>query len=263
MADGASGTWKFEELDDPAFRRIRGLMKRLPSNPRCKLCEAPFGGVGGKILARTGFVPSRKNPNLCNTCFEKGPPGGAEGDIGVLFADVRGYTTLAESLTPGQAALLLNRFYAAAADALLPRNAIVDKLVGDEVMALFIPPLVRERLHEQMVEAAHELLRGVGYGGDEEPWLPVGVGLAYGHAFVGNVGAGEIKDFTAVGDVVNTASRLQAQAAPGTIVMSDAVYRAVAERFPAAEATDLELKGKSAPVRAYTVAVAAEAAAPG
>jgi adenylate cyclase len=260
VADDAEGFWNLEEFADPAFRRLRRLMKHLPSSPRCKLCEAPFGGLGGKVLSLTSFGPSRKNPNLCNTCFEKAPPGGAEGEIGILSADVRGFTTLAETITPGEATLLLNRFYAVATDALVPRNAIVDKLVGDEVMGLFIPPLLGDDLLEQMVEAAEELLRGVGYGGDDEPWLPVGVGLAFGNAFVGNVGHGEVKDFTAVGDVVNTAARLQSQAAPGTIVMSEVVYRAVEDRFAAAEPLELELRGKSAPVRAYSVPAGATAA---
>jgi adenylate cyclase len=252
-----AGFWDFtlDEFHDPKLKRIRWLMKRFPTNPRCKLCEAPFGGVGGKVLRLTGFRPSRKNPNLCTTCFEQAPEGGTEGEIGVLFADVRGFTALAEATTPGKAALLLNRFYAVATDALLARDALIDKLVGDEVMALFLPPVVGEDHLARMVEAAEALLRGVGFGTEDGAWLDVGVGLAFGHAFVGNVGHGEVKDFTAVGDVVNTASRLQGQAEAGTIVMADVVFEAVRERYPDAEELELELKGKSAPVRAHAVRV--------
>lgn len=257
MADADESFWSFEDFNDPSFRRLRGVMRRLPSNPRCKLCEAPFGGVAGKVLGLTSFGPSRKNPNLCNTCFEQAPPGGTEGEIGVLFADVRGFTALAETISPGEAVLLLNRFYAVATDALIVRDAIVDKLVGDEVMALFIPPIVGENHLARMVEAADALLRGLGFGTHEGPWLPVGIGLDFGNAFVGNVGSGEVKDFTAVGDVVNTAARLQAQAAPGSIVMSEPVYAAVRERYPGAEALELELKGKSAAFRAYRIEVGA------
>lgn len=257
----ASEFWDLEDFDDPGFRRTRGIMRRLPSNPRCKLCEAPFGGVTGRVLALTNFGPSRKNPNMCRKCFEDAPPGGAEGDIGVLFADVRGFTSLAETITPGKAALLLNRFYAVATDALIERDAIIDKLVGDEVMALFIPAIVGDDHREKMVDAGEALLRGVGFGSEEEPWLEVGVGIAFGKAYVGNVGHGEVKDFTAVGDVVNTASRLQSQAAAGTMVVSDVVFEAVRHRYADAEAIDLELKGKTAPVRAHVVRVGAAAAA--
>jgi adenylate cyclase len=248
-----------DDFDDPSFRRLRGIMRRLPSNPRCKLCEAPFGGVG-KALRFTGFGRSRKNPNMCKTCFEDAPPGGLEGEIGVLFADVRGFTTLAEGVSPGEAVLLLNRFYAVATDALIERDAIVDKLVGDEVMALFIPALVGDDHLERMVDAAEALLHGVGFGTPDGPWLEVGIGLDFGTAYVGNVGFGEVKDFTAVGDVVNTAARLTGQAPAGGIVMSERVYAAVSERRPDAEPLDLELKGKASPVGAYLVEVAASRA---
>jgi adenylate cyclase len=257
----AAPIWSFEDFADPSFRRWRAIMRRLPSDPRCKLCEAPFGGITGKLLGGlTKYGPSRKNPNLCRTCFEDAPAGGAEGDIGVLFADVRGFTTLAETITPGKSALLLNRFYAVATDALIERDAIVDKLVGDEVMALFLPPVAGDDHLEKMVEAAEALLRGVGFGTDERPWLDVGIGLAFGKAFVGNVGHGEVKDFTAVGDVVNTAARLQTQAAAGTIVMAEAVFDAVRDRYPAAERLELDLRGKSVPVHAHVVRVGTAAA---
>jgi adenylate cyclase len=249
-------------FEDPSFQRLRGIMRRLPSNPRCKLCAGPFGGVGGAVLRFTGYRPSRKNPNLCRTCFEDAPPGGLTGEIGVLFADVRGFTSLAETMTPGEAAELLNRFYAVATDVLVEHDAIIDKLVGDEVMALFLPPIVGEDHLKRMVDAAEALLRGVGVGSPDGAWLPLGVGVAFGEAFVGNVGSGEVKDFTALGDVVNTAARLQALAAPGTIVIAERVYEAVRDRYPDAVARDLELRGRSAPVPAYVVDVGSLAAAP-
>jgi adenylate cyclase len=83
--------------------------------------------------------------------------------------------------------------------------------------------------------------------------LPVGVGLHYGVARVGNVGEGAVKDFTAVGDVVNTASRLQACAGPGEIVMSDEVFARVSERYGEARPVSLALKGKSEPVAAHVL----------
>lgn len=181
--------------------------------------------------------------------------GGVEVPTGVLFADIRGHTSYSESRPPEEVAQRLNRFYATAARVLAAHDAVIDKLIGDEVMALWLPGFAgRETYITKMVDAAEALLRAVGFGGDSEPWLPLGLGLDHGPAFVGNVGSGEVKDFTALGDVVNTAARLQAQAKPGQIVMSERVYqKAAAARFPDALMVQLELKGKSEPVAARIV----------
>jgi adenylate cyclase len=223
-----------------AFIRV---MRALPSEPRCRLCHAPYGGVGGRIMRRLGFGPSRKNPTLCNTCFEKAPMGGLEMEVGVLFADVRGFTSLAERMPPDEVAQLLNRFYAAASR-ILTRSAIVDKLVGDEIMALYLPQLLGEHWEDDLVRDATELLAAVGYRGGDEPWLPLGVGVDVGRAYVGNVGAGDVKDFTALGDVVNTAARLQSSASAGQVVVSERLFDRLATRPLDATATSFRLKGK-------------------
>src|SRR4051794_38890606 len=230
-------------------RAFATVMRRLPAEPRCRLCHAPFGGAGGRIMRRVGFGPSRKNPMLCNACFEKAPMGGAEMEIGVLFADVRGFTSLAERMPADEVARLLNRFYATAAD-VLTRSAIIDKLVGDEVMALYLPPLLGERWEDELIRDATELLAAV-------PWLPLGVGVDVGRAYVGNVGAGDVKDFTALGDVVNTAARLQSLAAAGQIVISERLFGRLSSPVPAATPASLALRGKLEPEAARVVDVRA------
>lgn len=239
----------------PGFTRtLRRVMRAIPANPRCKLCFAPFSGPGGRVVRLLGFAPSRKNPSFCNTCFEKAPHGGRDLDIGVLFADIRGFTTLSETAAPEDVRDLLGRFYDVATDVLIDSNAVIDKLIGDEVMALFVPYFIPTELClPKMVDAAEHLLRAVGFGTADGPWCPLGVGLDAGTAFVGNVGAGEVKDFTAIGDVVNTAARLQGAASAGQIVMSHAVYEAVAERYPDARSEQLTLKGKASPVNVRVV----------
>jgi adenylate cyclase len=223
-----------------AFMRV---MRRLPAEPRCRLCNAPYGGIGGHIMRRFGFGPSRKNPTLCNTCFEKAPMGGVDMEIGVLFADIRGFTSLAERTSTDEVAQLLNRFYAAAS-AVLTRSALIDKFVGDEVMALYLPQLLSEHWEDELVRDANDLLASVGYGTSPGPWLQLGVGLDLGRAYVGNVGAGEVKDFTAVGDVVNTAARLQSAASGGQIILSERLYERLSARPDNATGTSLRLKGK-------------------
>jgi adenylate cyclase len=234
------------------------LMRHLPADPRCRLCKAPYGGVGGRVMRRFGYGPSRKNPGLCNTCFEMAPMGGVEMEIGVLFADVRGFTSLAEEMAPKGVAGLLNRFYASA-EGILSRSAIIDKLVGDEVMALYVPQLFgRRHWEDDMLRDASELLAAGGYGSDSDPWLRLGVGLDVGHAYVGNGGSGEVKDFTAVGDVVNTAARLQSAAGAGQIVMSERLFGRLAEGPVDATSTSLELKGKRESEPARVVDLGAE-----
>ena len=237
-------------------RAFVAVVRHLPSDPRCRLCYAPFGGVGGRVMRRFGFGPSRKNPSMCNTCFEKAPMGGAELEIGVLFADVRGFTSDTEGMAADKVAAWMNRFYSCATG-ILSRSAIIDKLVGDEVMALYLSPLLGEHWEDDMLRDARDLLAEVGYGSGDDPWLRLGVGLDVGHAFVGNVGSGEVKDFTALGDVVNTASRLQSSARAGQIVRSERLYERLTGGADGARPEALTLKGISEPFPARVIDLSA------
>ena len=237
--------------------KVRWVNRRLPSSPRCKVCLLPFAGLGRVA----GFKPSRKNPNYCRACFEAAPLGGHDMEVGVLFADIRGFTSWAENQPPEVVARALNRFYATASAVFTSGDGLIDKLVGDQVMALFITAFrsLGERTCEVMFDAARELLFRFGQTNPDTDPLPVGVGLSFGTARVGNVGVGEVKDFTAVGDVVNTAARLQAEASPGEIVMSASVYERLAERAPEATHRMLVLKGKAERVSAYSLRVGSTA----
>jgi len=240
---------------DIAGKSMRRIFRAIPSSPRCALCFAPFHGIGSVLLKLTPFTtPSRKNPMWCKTCFEASPLGGAEVPTGVLFADIRGFTAYSEGRPPEEVAKMANRFYSAATHVLSHHDAVIDKLVGDEVMALFLPGLAGiDEYIAKMVDAAELLLRSVGYAGEDEPWLPLGIGLDHGPAFVGNVGEGHVKDFTALGDVVNTAARIQSHAMMGQIVMSERVYEHVRDRYPDAPMSQLHLKGKREVVAVRTV----------
>jgi len=226
----------------------RKLMRLLPGPPRCKVCHNPFGGIGGHICGAIGMRPSRKNPKLCELCCEKMPPGGAEVDIAVLFADVRGSTAPAERVGPAACAESLNAFYKTVTTVLASHDATIDKLIGDEVMAFFVPGFCGPQFKRAAVEAGQGLLRALGYGNGGDPPLAVGVGIDAGTAFVGNMGAPDFVDFTALGDPVNTAARIQAAAGKGELLVSEAVFEAVADRYAGAEARSLEVKGKQEPV---------------
>lgn len=220
----------------------RRFIRSIPSSPRCKLCHSPFGGVG-RALPGAHFHPSRKNPAFCRACFELAPVGGREMETGILFADVRGFTRMSEARSPAEVAEMMNPFYRLAADIICAHDGIVDKFVGDAVMALFLPAWSPGAV-ARMVDAGLALLRRAA----EPPLqLALGVGVDLGTAFVGNVGGGEVKDFTALGDVVNTAARLQGSAGVGELLMSDRVHG----HTGGGEPLDLDLKGKAAPERAW------------
>jgi adenylate cyclase len=154
---------------------------------------------------------------------------------------------LGERLGPAEYASALNRFYAAATEVLIRRDALVDKLIGDEVMALFIPGICGPDYRRKAAEAALALMGAVGYGRGREPWMPIGVAVNSGMTYVGNVGSEGVVDFTALGDAVNTASRLAASAAAGEILLGADVYEALAGKYSGAEERTLNLRGKEVP----------------
>ncbi|MGI8927312.1 MAG: adenylate/guanylate cyclase domain-containing protein [Tepidiformaceae bacterium] len=223
---------------------MRSVFRHLPSAPRCKVCSNPFGGLGGKAVGLFGFKRSRKNPNVCSACCDNLPPGGAEVDIAVLFADLRGSTTTGASINATAFARLMNRFYGTATEVLLKHDALIDKLIGDEVMALFIPGVAGPRYRQRACDAGMSLLKAIGAEGGREPWLPLGIAVHAGTAYVGNVGAGGVVDFTALGDTINTAARLQSVAAPGELVLSEEAYGS-ASGLPEGERRTVPIRGKS------------------
>jgi adenylate cyclase len=174
--------------------------------------------------------------------------------VAVLFADVRGSTSLAERMGAGEFANLLNRFYSAANSALLERNGLINRLIGDEVMAFFIPAATHHQHRREAALGAIDLMRSLRPIASQNALLPVGVGVHAGTAFVGKVGSDEIGDFTVLGDTVNTASRLQSEAGAGEIVMSEAVYETVADLYPDLDARSVTVRGRDEPVAVRTLA---------
>jgi adenylate cyclase len=226
---------------------LRSVMRHMPTDPRCKVCSSPFAGLGGKVTGIFGFKPSRKNPNICGQCIDSMDPGGALVDIGVLFVDMRGSTAMGERMGAGQFAQVLNRFYHMATDVLLDHDAIIDKLIGDEVMALFIPGITGPEYRRKTCDAGLELIRAVQRDSTIRDGLAFGVGVHSGPAFVGNVGGGGVVDFTALGDTVNTAARLQALAQPGELVVSEELCRSASGARLEGDCRTVELRGKSEP----------------
>jgi adenylate cyclase len=234
------------------FGEFRRLMKLIPDNPRCKVCNAPFSGIGGKFVKLTlDKEQSTLNPSMCNVCekFARKHPGGAEVEISMLFADVRGSTTLAEKMMPSEFSRLIDRFYRVATDILVDADAWIEKLIGDEVTGLFVPGYAGRHHARKAVEAAQAILQATGHGRPEGPWIPVGVGVHTGIAYVGTVGkGGGMIEITALGDSVNTTARLASNARTGEILVSAHTWDAAGLKIKDIETQQLQLKGRSEPV---------------
>jgi adenylate cyclase len=231
---------------EPIPRHIYHFLGMLPSDPRCKLCGAPFKSWGGFLMHLFGRDQSRYNPRFCEKCKVFEHPGGAEVPLTMLFADVRGSTKLAEQMGAREFSKLINRFYSVASHVLIQTDAMVDRLLGDEAIGLYIPGFTGQEHAPKAIEAAQEILRLTGHRDTKGPWLPVGIGVHTGPAFVGVVGEEEsTMDFTALGDNVNITARLASEAGPGEILISDAAYSAASLDLGELEHRQMELKGKS------------------
>jgi adenylate cyclase len=187
---------------------------------------------------------------LCRICIGKLAkiPGGAEVEVSVLFADVRGSTGVAERMSAADFRDLLNRFYEEAAKAVDRATGVVDKFLGDGILALFIPGFGGPDHAHQAVEAGADILRATGSSSGSPSWLPVGAGVHTGIAFVGSVGTAETVDFTALGDTVNTAARLGSVAEAGEMLISIDTAQAARIDRAGLELRRLELKGRSQPL---------------
>lgn len=230
--------------------RMRSLLRRLPSPPHCKLCAAPFSGPGGAVLRRFGFARSAVNPQLCNNCltgFVKRGVTGAEIPVTLLFADVRGSTSIGESMRPSNFRAYLDRFYRIGSRAILEHDGLVDKLVGDDIIGLFFGGITGLRHAAAAVASGRTLVRAASRA-DATPLGPIPVGAAVhtGVAYVGTTGPeGAVTDFTALGDAVNTTARVASAAVAGELlVTTDAAAAAELDLLDLPERR-LSLRGRS------------------
>ena len=240
-------------------RRLRRFWRTLPSPPRCKLCTSPFGAPFGPPLRLIGKGRWPGNPRYCAGCFRDlyRHRDGAEVDCTLFFADVRGSTALAETMRPGDFRALLDRFYAVAAEVLVDHEAVVDKFVGDEVVGIFIPALAGAEHPTRAIDAGLALLMATGSDG-LTPWIPIGIGVNSGEAYVGAVGTAEHVEFTALGDVVNTAARLATEAGAGELLVPVETASRAGLAIADLERRELDLRGKSAPTSVLVVVAAGQ-----
>lgn len=247
----------------PGLLRLKAIFKHLPSDPRCKLCYAPYRAPFGPLIGRLGFGRWDKNPSLCGSCLRvmERNQGGAEIELSLLFADLRDSTGLAARMSARAYGQLLNTFYGIAATAIQGPGGTVDKYLGDGVFALFIPGFAGADHAARAIDAGRQILRETATSTRlpvEVRPLPVGIGVHTGTAYVGVLGqAGDLTDFTAIGDSVNITERLSSVAGAGELLISDAALTASGYPREGLTRGEPELKGVTQPVVAWTDAVAA------
>ena len=234
----------------------------------CKGCwqqlrmPVPLRGVFSAPFRLLGVRPSRMNPNTCTICemmFTRVMHARKITiDATVLFADLRGYTSFSRSLSPDAISGLLDAFYDECASAIWEHDGLLNKTLGDAVMAIFNFPIRQSDHARQAVLAAREIHRRCGerrdalsaaYGlsGDE---LGVGVGIDSGEFSFGEFGRSH-RDLTAIGTIVNTASRAQSAALAGQTLVTAAVYERARSELPDSRSDEYRLKGFETPLRLY------------
>jgi adenylate cyclase len=244
----------------------RRVFRRIPSPPRCKICAAPFAGLGGLIFRPAGFRQSPGNPALCGRCIaklRKRQMTGVEIPITLLFSDIRGSTGIGERMRPADFHTFLNRFYRLASDSIVAHDGIVDKVVGDEVIGLFFGGISGPHHPAVAVAAAIDLAKRAAQASPPLVSIPVGTAVHTGVAFVGATGLGTtVDDFTALGDAVNITARLASAAIAGEVIVSVATAEAAGMATGQLERRTVEIRGRTEPIEVIVLPAARQKVSP-
>ncbi len=182
--------------------------------------------------------------------------GGVRAEITSLFSDIRGFTRISEGLDPVTLVSILNRYLAEAADAVLNQEGTIDKFLGDAIMAWFNAPIPQPDHTMRAVRAALNIRSAVQRLHEELPseyHLNFGVGIHYGEAVLGLVGTEKRLEYTAIGDSVNTAKRIQENSAANQLLISEAAYAFVADKIQVNSLGKIQMKGKAEPMQVYEI----------
>ncbi|UCE84644.1 MAG: HAMP domain-containing protein [Deltaproteobacteria bacterium] len=192
--------------------------------------------------------------------------GGAEREVTIVFVDIRNFTRLSEGMKAQDVVALLNEVFQLASEPLLARGGTIDKFMGDSVMAYFGAPTPAPDHAERAVSAAIDIQRSMASArsrGGHASSVELGIGIHSGTVVVGDIGSDARVDFTAIGDAVNVAHRVEKLAPPGAILISEAVQRRVRGAFGLRFEGERLLSGRQEPVHVYSVDLDALGADPG
>jgi adenylate cyclase len=245
-------------LPPPSVEELR-VLARVGAAPGTRLaCQAkPQGYVKVVPLLAPGASPSQAQ---ARDDFHSGK----EREIAVLFADIRGFTQFSEQRLPYDVVFLLNRYFRAMGEAVIASGGHLDKFIGDGVMALFGVEGKQGNAAAQALDAAKRMSinlaeMNASFGEELKAPLRIGIGIHYGPAIVGEMGFGSIHTLTAVGDTVNTASRLETATKELScqLVVSETLMQAAKLESPVGQPHEIELRGRSATLHVYAIKNAA------
>jgi adenylate cyclase len=167
----------------------------------------------------------------------------------MMFADVRGSTTMAENSGITEFRKMIQRFYKAATEIILGNFGMVNRLMGDQVIGLFVPRFSGKNHAQAAIDTALDLLRATGHQDENGPWAPVGVGIHTGPAYVGTVGHGDsVNEIAVLGNDANLTARLSSAAIQGEVIISQEALACAELSKEGMESQEIELKGISEPV---------------
>ena len=248
MQTGNEELWKqiFGEGHPLLVKKQKRFLK-WPNDPRCKLCYAPFAGLGGFLVRLGGLVPSDRNPHYCNKCdgFLQAFPGGAEVDMTVLILDIRGSVDLSGRISPKQFADTVNRMREVTSGVLAENEGFILEFQGDSVVAVFPPGFTGANHAEMGIAAARGILgKSLTIDGTDEP-LAIGIGVHTGPVYICTVSAagGNMQGVSIFGQSVNFVARLSASATAGQALISPDTYAAAGIDMPRGDIVEVDLKG--------------------
>ncbi len=235
-----------------------------------------FAGIAAVAIENSQFAERIRREGIVRSNFERyfAPQlaariadsaqatklGGDKRPVAVLFSDIRGFTALSESMNPDDMAILLTEYFTEMVECVFRHGGMLDKFIGDAVMAQWGAPLGNPDDADRAMQAAIDMMTAldglnVRWRAEGRPTLEIGIGLNHGEAFAGNIGSERRLEFTVIGDTVNTASRLCSAAGPGEILLSEEMRAALASPPKLTKRPPMTLKGKSQPVPVYRVAL--------
>lgn len=236
----------------PKLKQFQRFHNRLPSPPRCRMCFAPFAGIGGAYMRLRGKGPSRHNPHYCNACdaFITSYPGGAEVELSILFVDVRNSVGIAERLGPTAYGRMMRSYYVAATRPVIDTDGFIIDFIGDAVAGIYPPGFCGPAHARKAIQAAERLISSPMPSHPDGAELLIGVGVHTGPVFIGSVAGadGGSYDVQPLGDSVNVAARLSGLAAPGEALISDATFAAAGIADNSAQTRQVDLKGRATPI---------------
>jgi adenylate cyclase len=186
------------------------------------------------------------------------PLGGERRPITILFSDIRGFTSMAESMGPDAIAQLLTEYFSEMVEIIFEHGGTLDKFVGDAIMALWGAPIAHADDADRALRAAVAMQRGVAHLNQQwalagRPEIGVGIGINYGEVFAGNIGSHRRLEYTVIGDAVNVANRLCSEAGPGEILVSEALCQVVKDQADYEYLPAMALRGRTRSVQVYRV----------